>query len=150
MKRILAWIGAAVLTAGLVGASSMAFAEGDSETLQACYHNSTGALRVDVSGDGCRPNETPVAVDGMGLTTRVVTANDVLPDDGFGGVTAECGEGEVVLGGGFQIASINPDVAIVTNAPLTDGRQGWHATFSAGAPVEVWAFAVCTPGAAAS
>jgi len=57
----------------------------------------------------------------------------------------------VVLGGGFQVASINPDVAVVTNAPLTldDGRQGWHVTLSAGGPVQMWTFAVCAPGVAA-
>lgn len=149
MKRLLAWIAAGVLGAGLVVAGGLAFADGDGETVTACYHNHTGALRVDVDGSGCGRNETPVAL-GAGLTTRIVVAGLTLPPDGFGGVAAECDAGEVVLGGGFEIASINPDTAIVTNAPLTlpDGRQAWQVTFSAGGPVDISSFAVCAPGSA--
>lgn len=148
MKRILAWIAACVLGAALVFAGGLALASGGDAVVPACYHNSTGALRVDVSGTGCRSNETSVALAGPALTTRVVTAHATLPPDGFGGVTAECGEHEVVLGGGFEIASINPDVAIVTNAPLIlpESPQAWQLTVSAGGPVEVAAFAICAPG----
>ena len=152
MKRILAWSAAGLLAATVLTAGGLALASpGDAETLDVCYHTRSGALRVDVSGSGCGRAESPATLGGGKLVTRIVTAERTLPADGFGGLTAECGEGEVVLGGGFEVASINPDTAIVTNAPLTltDGRQGWHVTLSAGGPVQMWTFAVCAPGVAA-
>lgn len=150
MRRLVAWLAAGLVGAGLVFAGGLAFAGGGDEPVQACYHNHTGALRVDVDGSGCRSNETLVALGSGGLTTRIVTAGHTLPPDGFGGVTAECGEGEVVVGGGMEIASINPEVAIVTNAPLTPagGPQGWQLTVSAGGPVGITAFAICARGSA--
>lgn len=148
MKRTLAWIAAGVFGAGLVFAGGLAFAGGGSDTLQACYHNGNGALRVDVAGTGCRPNETAVALGGAAQVTRIVQVERTLPEDGFGGLTAECDHGEVVLGGGFEIESINPDMAIVTNAPLVldDSRQAWQVTISAGGAVPLRAYAVCAPG----
>jgi hypothetical protein len=150
MKRILAWIAAGLLGAGLVFAGGMAFAGGGSDTVQACYHNNTGALRVDVAGTGCRSNETAIAFDGMAPVTRIVQADRTLPEDGFGGIAAECDHGEVVLGGGFEIASINPETVVVTNAPIVlgDGRHSWQVTVNAGGPVPISAFAVCAPGVA--
>jgi hypothetical protein len=152
MKPIVALTTTAVLGASLLllGGSALADHGTTSGEPDACYHNRTGALRLDVSGAGCQGDETPVVVT-AGVTTRYVTATTVLPTDGFGGVTAECDHGEVVLGGGFGQASINPDVAIVTNAPITlaDGRQGWQSTVSAGLPIQIWAYAVCAHGSPA-
>jgi hypothetical protein len=151
MKRLLVWLAAGVLGAGVVFAGGMAVAGGGSvdSALNACYHNHTGALRVDVSGTGCKSNETLVTL-GAGISTRIVMASAVL--EGFTGVAAECDHGEVVLGGGLEVASINPDIGIVTNGPITlgDGRQAWQVTmhFDGGSeiPVPFNAFAVCAPG----
>lgn len=138
-----------VLTGGWALAGS-----GGGDGVQACYHNNSGALRVDVSGSGCRSNETPVAL-GAGLTTRRVVASASLPSPGFVGVAAECAAGEVVLGGGLEVESINPEIGIVTNAPITlaDGRQAWQVTMHSadlsGAPVTFRAVAICAPGVAA-
>lgn len=137
-----------VLTGGWALAGS-----GGGDSVQACYHNHSGALRVDVSDSGCRRNETPVEL-GAGLITRRVEATAMLPSPGFVGVAAECAEGEVVLGGGLEVESINPQIGIVTNAPITlaDGRQAWqvsmHSADLAGDPVAFRAYAICAPGVA--
>jgi hypothetical protein len=149
MKRIVAWTAAGVLAVGTLFAGGLALAGSGGDGVDACYHQRTGALRIDVAGTGCRDAEQAITLGGgSALATRIVTAPTTLPDDGFGGTLAECGEGEVVLGGGFEIASINPDIAIVTNAPLMldDDRQGWLVTINAGGPIDLTAFAVCAPG----
>jgi hypothetical protein len=152
MKRLLVWLAAGVLGAGVVFVGGMAVAAGGSvdSTVSACFHNNTGALRIDVAGTGCKPNETAVSLGGGAMSTRIVTAGAVL--EGFTGVAAECDHGEVVLGGGLEVASINPGIGIVTNAPitLTDGRQGWQVTMhfdeNPELSVPFTAFAVCAPG----
>jgi hypothetical protein len=150
MKRLIAWLSAGVLgaTVLVVGGLALASPGSSDATVEACYHNRTGALRVDLSGAGCGAVESPVTLGGAGLVTRTVVADRVLPDDGFGALIAECGHGEVVLGGGFEIASVGPETAIITNAPhtLDDGRQGWLVSMSAGGPAEIWSFAICAPG----
>jgi hypothetical protein len=149
MKRIVAWTAAGVLAAGTLFAGGLALAGSGGDGVDACYHQRTGALRIDVNGAGCGGAEQEITLGGgSALATRIVKEQITLPEDGFGSALAECGEGEVVLGGGFELASINPDTAIVTNAPLTldDDRQGWLVTMNALGPVPLTAFAVCAPG----
>jgi len=151
MKRL-----AVLAAAGLVGVlvvltGGWALAgSGGGDGVQACYHNNSGALRVDVSGSGCRRNETPVAL-GTSLITRRVVASSALPSPGVTGVAAECAAGEVVLGGGLVVESINPEKGLLTNAPLplVDCRLVWplalHSAASAATPVTLRAYAICAP-----
>jgi hypothetical protein len=156
MKRLFGWLAAALVGVAGLSVGGLALADGhfaSDGTVAACVHDRTGALRVDVAGTGCRSNESAVAL-GAGLVTRTVSAAGSLTHPGFNGVAAECSRGEVVLGGGFEVASINPDIGIVTNAPITlpDGRQAWqvtmHSAVSSGDPTPFSAFAVCALGAA--
>lgn len=146
---ILGLVGATVL---LVGGMALADSGGGGG-IDACYHDRTGVVRVDVSGDGCGPGQTAISL-GTSLTTRVVEADGMLTHPGFSGAAAECGVGEVVLGGGLEVESINPDIGVVTSAPveLADGRQAWqvsvHSAVSSGDPTTFRAFAVCAPGVA--
>ena len=93
---------------------------------------------------------------GPKLTTHIATDTDTIGGTGneFKAAVALCEPGEVVTGGGMEVASINPEVAIVTNAPTEDfdftGLQGWIVTLAWDEPVfdaEFTAFAICAPGA---
>jgi hypothetical protein len=155
MKRVLAWLAAATVGLAALSVAGLALADSQltSSAVAACYHDHTGAVRVDTAGTGCRTSEVPVAL-GAGLVTRIVEATGSLTHPGFSGVAAECDQGEVVLGGGLEVESINPDVGITTSAPITlrDGRQAWqvtmHSSVSGGDPTAFRAYAVCAPGTA--
>lgn len=95
------------------------------------------------------------SLSGPRLSTHIVTATDGVGgvDNEFKSVAALCDPGEVVTGGGMEVASINPDIAIVTNAPTEDfdstGLQGWILTLAYDQPtytVDFTAFAICAPG----
>ncbi len=95
---------------------------------------------------------------GPKLTTHIVTESESIggPAGGFKAAVALCDAGEVVTGGGMEVASINPGVAVVTNAPTDDfestGRQGWIVTLAWDEPTfdaEFTSFAICTPGSKA-
>jgi hypothetical protein len=146
MRKIAAVVG--VVAVLLTTMMAVAMAQPD-DGVSACYHARTGDLRVDVDGSGCRPSELPVTL-GEGLVTRRVVASEIISPDTFEGVSALCDPGEVVLGGGHQQASINPEVVVVTDAPYLDGdRQGWLVAITNPSEIydfELWAYAICAPG----
>lgn len=138
-------VGVVLIATGLV---SIALA-GPGDGIEACYHERTGELRIDVDDSGCRRSELPITL-GETLMTRKVVASEIIGPDTMASVTALCGPGEVVLGGGHQQASINPEVVVVTNAPhLVGDQQGWLVSItnpSSTYDFEFWAFAICAPG----
>jgi len=84
-----------------------------------------------------------------GITTHQVTASDTAPSLGMKGVMARCAAGEVVGGGGYEMATISQVVQPLTNAPLqVDGIEGWQVTITndSGAAVAFDAYAICTAG----
>ena len=149
MRRVTIVLVSMAAVVVLVGGTlSVAGADDEAPTIDACYHARTGALRVDVDGDGCHRAEMPITL-GHGLSTRRVVAEDVVTGPGFEGVAAMCGPGEVVLGGGYETASIHPDARPITNGPIEiDGLQGWQVTVinESSADFEFWSLAICAPG----
>ena len=92
---------------------------------------------------------------GPALITHIVTETDTVGGTGneFKSAVALCALGEVVTGGGMEVVSINPEVAVVTNAPTEDydstGQQGWIVTLMWDEPdfsADFTAFAICAPG----
>jgi len=80
MKRLIAWLAAGALEATVLVAGGLALASpGGGDTLEVCYHNRSGVLRVDVSGSGCAAAESPATLGGGQLVTRVVTASRPCP-----------------------------------------------------------------------
>lgn len=135
-------------TVALFAVSVAALAAMGDGTVDACYHNRTGDLRIDVDGDGCRSSESSISV-GQGLITRRVTASATAPAVGVEGATAFCDVGEVIIGGGYETATIHPDVRPFTNAPLEiDGLEAWQVTIINESPVDIEfaSFALCAPG----
>lgn len=95
---------------------------------------------------------------GPKLTTHIVTAQENLggPTGDFDQAVALCEPGEVVTGGGMEVASINPAVAVVTNGPTEDfestGQQGWIVTLALDEPAPetpFTSFAICARGSKA-
>jgi hypothetical protein len=64
-------------------------------------------------------------------------AGTTVPSGGDEQAIAECLEGEVGTGGGFQIASVNPDLYVQQSVPLEPGV--------AGSPLWRWAVTVVNP-----
>lgn len=155
MKSTMVAVAAAVAL-GMGGGLLAANASGPA-TVDGCYRDSTGALRID-TGSGCRPGETEITLGtggggGAGVSTRVVMASDTIggTDGEFKGASALCDEGEVVTGGGMEIQWMNPEISIITNAPVTvGGLQGWQVTLgvdpSGSTSAPFFAIAICTPG----
>jgi hypothetical protein len=135
-------IGGGMVAANVVGPSSV----------DACYSNSTGALRV---AEACRPNETSIVLGTVGFQTRQVYETEWFPTNSWGAVYAMCDEGEVVTGGGHEVAAIGHTWVMNQSEPVTlDGVQGWMvALHHFPAPegetypdLSVTAIAVCAPG----
>jgi hypothetical protein len=154
MRKVLA----GVVAVAALGTASIALADTPGGTTDACYNDRTGIVRVDIRGTGCRLGESPIRL-GSGLVTRKVSAvghvgpiSDIPPtaaDTAY----AYCNPGEVVLGGGYGLASINPDVAVWTNAPFDiEGKVGWMVSVvnDTEGEFDFWAFAICGVGTTAA
>lgn len=136
-------VGGGMVAANVVGTSSV----------DACYSDSTGSLRVATS---CRPNETAIVLGTtVGFQTRQVVESELFPADSWGAVYAMCDEGEVVTGGGHEVAAIGHTWVMNQSEPVTiDGVEGWMvALHHFPAPegetypdLSVAAIAVCAPG----
>lgn len=131
-------IGGGMVAANVVGPSSV----------DACYSNSTGALRVDTD---CRRNETAIVLGTVGFQTRQVSVHGTVDGGQYEVIEASCGPGEVVTGGGVTVWGISYEYAVWVNEPVNDGSQGWRGgvTWPFGDPedyVEFDVFAVCALG----
>jgi hypothetical protein len=137
-----------------LGTAGIALADTPGGTTDACYNDRTGLVRVDTTGGGCRVSESPITL-GSGLVTRKVTASghvgpiSDIPPTAADSAYAYCAPGEVVLGGGYGLASINPDVAVWTNAPFDiDGKVGWMVSVvnDTEGEFDFWVYAICGVG----
>jgi hypothetical protein len=76
-------------------------------------------------------------------------ADATVGSGGFEQAIAECLDGEVATGGGFQIVSVNPDLYVEQNAPLSPGAGSsvWRWAVAlvnpTGVPVDFTAYAMC-------
>src|SRR5690554_3105828 len=116
MKRFAMLIAAGVVGALVVLGGEWALAgpsRSASTTVPACFNVRDGSVRVDVAGTGCARGEAAFTLGGV--VARQVMATGTLTSPGFSGATAECRAGEIVLGGGFEVESINPNIGVVTN-----------------------------------
>lgn len=150
MKSTLAAVAAAVAIG--VGGGLLAANGSGPATVDACYRDSNGALRVD-TGSGCRRGESEIVLGTADFRTRTVTEMEWLIGVDWIGVEAMCAPGEVVTGGGYTLGSINPLVAVNSDNPIEiDGVQGWQATVAYSGPegdgheAEVWVHAICAGG----
>lgn len=136
-------VGGGMVAANVVGTSSV----------DACYSNSTGSLRVDTS---CRPHETAIVLGTTaGFQTRQVFETKEFDPGTHDAVLAMCDAGEVVTGGGYEVASIGDTWVLNTNGPVTiDGLEGWMVALHhfpspegyTNPSFDVTAIAVCAPG----
>ncbi len=119
--------------------------------VDACYRTTTGALRVDTGG-GCRVGEQAIRLGTGQLRTRQVIAEGAVEGGQYRTATAWCGPGEVVTGGGVEVAAIAPDYTVFSDVPIEEaGLQGWQGAVSRpyADPEQVVAFsvvAICAPG----
>jgi len=149
MRRLVITV-VALIALAVAGVAGAAAASLPGAAADGCYDNKTGVVRVDVDGHGCRSKETPISI-GAPLATRRVVAGATAPAGDYNQAVAECPVGQVVLGGGYETATIHPDVRPFTNAPMEiNGRQGWYVTVinESGVDIEFSAFAICAPGTA--
>jgi hypothetical protein len=122
---------------GIVAATTAALATGAGEATQGpvgvCVQKASGAVRVAAQ---CRANEYPLTLGGGGVALRTVTTTRDYdqPDGAYLGiaeVTAACGSGERVTGGGGY--GTNDKYGgigyLVSSRPGADGAS-WVATFN--------------------
>jgi cell division septation protein DedD len=91
----------------------------------------------------------PGVASGSKPDMTVRYADMTVEPDGFQQAIAECLPNEVATGGGFQIVSVNPDLYVEQNAPLSPGVNSslWRWAVALVNPTEVsvdfTAFAMC-------
>lgn len=155
---------AAVVGLAVYGGAAMAMH--DVNTLHACAKENSGDLRLVADAQECKPSEAAVEWNVQGPTGPPGTASvhahiaEETSDAPFFGVTAWCEEGEVALGGGFdmrgsalasaQVRRDQPVSDLFPDAGIKEGEvpNGWRAFLNKGSgDLTLEVFVLCADGA---
>jgi len=101
------------------------------------------AVRATKAGAG------PSSFAGGSVHVQSSTTHATIAGGSWQAVTAKCGPGEVVTGGGYSVGSIGSGWVINASGPTND-LDGWLLTLYNGSGVDfdVWVTALCAHGKA--